>query len=84
MAGNRMMERIEMAEKLRPLGAEYAGGMTRMAHHFSLTPKAISAIIPGARTLEQIEENVAASNGVGLPRDIREKIEQIWVQWQEK
>ena len=83
-AGNRMMERIKMAERLRPLGAEYGGGMTRMAHHFSLTPRAISAIIPGARTLEQLEENVAASNGVGLPHEIRQKIEQIRIKWSEK
>ena len=81
MAGKSMMKRIEMAEKLRPLSAEYDGGMTRMAHHFSLTPGAISAIIPGARTIEQLEDNVAASNGVGLPYKIREKIDQIRIGW---
>ncbi len=58
--------------------------MTRMAHHFSLTPPAMSAIIPGARTLEQLEENVAASNGAELPYEIRKKIDQIRVEWNAK
>ena len=40
---------------------------------FQFDPTAISAIIPGARTIEQLEENAAASNGVGLPADIRER-----------
>ena len=70
-----------MAEYLRPLGEEYEGGMTRLAHHFSLTPQAISAIIPGARTFEQLEENLAASNGSGLPREVCEKIDQIRSTW---
>ena len=80
-AYNRMEERIERAEDLRPLGAQYEGGMTRLALHFSLTPRAISAIIPGSRTLEQLEDNVAASNVTGLPRDVREEIDRVRAQW---
>lgn len=81
----RMQKRIEMAEDLRPIGAAYEGGMTRLAHHFSLSPPAITTIIPGARTVAQLEENVAASNGVGLPDEVRRQIEAIrpgWGQWQ--
>lgn len=62
--------RIENAERFKPLGASYPGGLTRLAHHFSLSHPAISCTIPGARNLEQLEENVAASNGTGLPADI--------------
>jgi aryl-alcohol dehydrogenase-like predicted oxidoreductase len=80
--GPRMEENIERAELLRPLGAAYEGGMTRLALHFSLTPQAISAIIPGARTLAQLEENVAASNGAGLPPEVQREIEQIQIRWQ--
>jgi aryl-alcohol dehydrogenase-like predicted oxidoreductase len=79
--GERMVENVRRAGTLRPVAAQYEGGMTRMAHHFALTPRAISAIIPGARTFEQLEENVAASNGVGLPRDVREQIEQVRATW---
>jgi aryl-alcohol dehydrogenase-like predicted oxidoreductase len=48
-----------------------------MALHFSLTPKAISAIIPGARAFDQLKENVSASNGVGLPDHILNKLKQF-------
>lgn len=84
LAGSEMQNRIQMAEDLRPLGASYPGGMTRLAHHFSLTPPAISAIIPGARTYAQLAENVQASNGQGLPPGMREKIDLIHRGWQEQ
>jgi aryl-alcohol dehydrogenase-like predicted oxidoreductase len=73
---------IQKAEDLRGLGEDYPGGMTRMAHHFSLTPRAVSAIIPGARTQEQLQQNVSASNGRGLPEGWRERIDQIRAGWQ--
>lgn len=81
--GDRLPERIKLAEDLRLLSASYAGGMTRLAHHFCLTPTAVSAIIPGARTVEQLEENVAASNGLGLPPEIRAQIAQIQARWRQ-
>lgn len=79
--GERMVENVQRADALRAIGEAYEGGMTRMAHHFSLTPRAISAIIPGARTSEQLEENVAASNGVGLAPEVRAQIEQVRATW---
>jgi aryl-alcohol dehydrogenase-like predicted oxidoreductase len=79
--GPRMDQHIEMAEGLRPIAEAYEGGMTRMAHHFCLTQQAISAIIPGARTVEQLTENVAASNGEGLPPDVEQKIRQVQREW---
>ena len=78
---DRLNRRIEMVQDLRPLGATYDGGLTRMAHHFSLSQPAITCIIPGARTIAQLEENVAASNGVGLPPDVRVQIEEIRPGW---
>jgi aryl-alcohol dehydrogenase-like predicted oxidoreductase len=79
-----MNRRIRLAEGLRPIGASYRGGMARLAHHFCLTPRAISATIPGARTQQQLEENVAASNGCGLPNGFREKIDQVRIQWKQE
>jgi aryl-alcohol dehydrogenase-like predicted oxidoreductase len=55
--------------------------MTRLALEFSLAPSAISAIIPGARTTEQLEENVAASNGEGLPASMLDQIAQVRSGW---
>jgi aryl-alcohol dehydrogenase-like predicted oxidoreductase len=79
--GERMAENVKRADALRGIAATYEGGMTRMAHHFALTPRAMSAIIPGARTFKQLAENVAASNGVGLPSEVREQIEQVRATW---
>lgn len=79
--GARMWENIGKAETLRSLARTYPGGMTRLALHFSLTPRAISAIIPGARTFAQLEQNVAASNGAGLPEGVRQQLEVIRMGW---
>ncbi len=84
LAGNKMAKLIEMAEQLKPLGAGYPGGMARMAHHFAITPRAMSATIPGARTLEQVADNVAASNGVGLEPVLRQKIDAIRAGWRKE
>ena len=81
LAGSQMADRIAKAEVLRPLAAHYPGGMARLAHHFSLTPPAVSAIIPGARTIAQVEENVAASNATGLSATVRAQVDAIRATW---
>ncbi len=73
--------RIELAEQLKPIAAVYPDGMARMAMHFALTPAAISCLIPGARTIEQLEANVGASNGRGLDERTAEQIEQVRAMW---
>ena len=78
---DRLPQLIDRAETLRPIGETYPGGMTRMAQHFSLSHPAVSAIIPGARTIEQLQENAAASNGGAFPEDIRLKIDAIRKTW---
>jgi aryl-alcohol dehydrogenase-like predicted oxidoreductase len=84
VAGRRMTQRIVLAEDLRPLGDEYEGGQARLAHHFCLTPRAVSATIPGARTICQLESNVAASNGSGLPATYRGEIDRVRARWAQR
>ncbi len=79
--GDRMWDNIRRAEDLRSIAEGFPGGMTRMALQFSLTPEAVSAIIPGARTVSQLEENVAASNGRGLAHDVRGAIVDVRRGW---
>jgi aryl-alcohol dehydrogenase-like predicted oxidoreductase len=74
--------RIRQAEDLRPLGAAYEGGMARMALHYSLAPDAMSALIPGARTVEQLEANVRASGGSALSAEVCEELARIQAAWQ--
>jgi aryl-alcohol dehydrogenase-like predicted oxidoreductase len=75
------VERIRLAEDLRPLGAEYEGGMARLALHYSLAPDAISALIPGARTEEQLVANVLASGGPGLSEELRARLGRLQAAW---
>lgn len=72
---------VACAEDLRPLAESYPGGMTRLAHHFSLSPAAVSASIPGARNITQLEENVAASNGSSLPEELIKEIGSLAEKW---
>ena len=81
LAGDQMQGRIQKAADLRSLGNVYPGGMTRLAHHFSLGPQAISAIIPGARSTDQLKENVAASNRVGLTDEMRQQVDAVRAEW---
>jgi aryl-alcohol dehydrogenase-like predicted oxidoreductase len=75
------VERIRQAEDLRPVGAVYEGGIARLALHYSLAPEAVSALIPGARTVAQLEENVRASGGPGLSVELREELARIQRTW---
>jgi aryl-alcohol dehydrogenase-like predicted oxidoreductase len=79
--GDRAMENVRKAETLRPIANNYQGGMTRLAHRYCLTPRVISAIIPGARTVAQLEENVSASNYLGLAAELRMRIERVRQTW---
>ena len=80
-AKDHMSALIAMAEDLRPVASDYEGGMTRLALHFSLTPPEVTAVIPGARTLAQLEENVAAANGIGLESGMRRQVDAVRSRW---
>lgn len=79
--GERAQQRLTNVDDLRPLGNGYPGGLTRLAHHFCLSSPAISAIIPGARNLAQLQDNVAASNGIGLPPEMLTRIQHLQARW---
>ena len=75
-AGDDMETYIERAEGFRGIvGPEHAS-MGQFALRYAISPRAVSAAIPGARSIDQLEMNVAASNGRGLSagelRDIAE------------
>lgn len=80
-AGSKMEQRITHAETLKPLGDQYEGGLTRLAHHFSLSAPAISCTIPGARTSAQLRENVASSGGETLSDKWKTRIARVQKTW---
>jgi aryl-alcohol dehydrogenase-like predicted oxidoreductase len=48
--------------------------LAETALRFVLSEPAVSAVIPGMRSLRNVERNVAVSDGQGLPDDQREKL----------
>ncbi|HXF64236.1 MAG TPA: aldo/keto reductase [Caldilineaceae bacterium] len=66
LAGAKMEELIAAAENYRALAAHSNQPLGQFALRYAISPPAVSAAIPGARTVEQLAQNVAASNGAGL------------------
>jgi aryl-alcohol dehydrogenase-like predicted oxidoreductase len=48
--------------------------MAEMALRFILSNKQVGTIIPGMRKLKNVEANIAASDGKGLPADLIQKL----------
>ena len=70
---------LERVEKLRPL-VPATMTMAEMALRFILENKTVSTIIPGMRKLANVEANIAASDGAGLPDGLLEQLrEHRWV-----
>jgi len=61
-------------EELRAIVAASDLPMPAAALQFVLGNPAISVVIPGARTVEQLEQNVASLAGPKLPEDVRRAI----------
>lgn len=72
---------IERAQQLAPLAEEHDGTFGQFALRYAISPKAVSAAIPGARTVEQLVQNAAASNGSGLSRETLAHIASIQQTW---
>jgi len=81
MAGPRLPELIERAEAFRPLVAGQALTVGQFALRYCLSSQAVSAAIPGARTIEQLQQNVDASNGAGLSAEELSQIAAIQRSW---
>jgi aryl-alcohol dehydrogenase-like predicted oxidoreductase len=64
---------VDHANALKPLIPQ---GMTmaEMALRFILSNKQVGTIIPGMRKLKNVEANIAASDGKGLPADLLQKL----------
>ena len=53
--------RVTKVERLQGLFAERSGSLTQLALQFCLSSQAVSVVIPGAKTPEQLRENASAS-----------------------
>lgn len=74
-------ESLEKVERLRPLTetnqAAEAANLGQLALRFVLSHEAVSVAIPGAKTPQQVEQNVAASVRPLLSDKERRKIEEV-------
>lgn len=79
--GEKALSRLPRVAELAMRFSDYPGGLTRLALHYALSNSAVSCIIPGARSIDQLEENVAAANGNGLPAEVLDEIERTRAAW---
>ena len=56
-------QKIETADKIKPLFEGSSKTMAQIALQFVLSNRAVSVVIPGAKTPEQVCDNAAASDG---------------------
>jgi aryl-alcohol dehydrogenase-like predicted oxidoreductase len=82
LAGERMPRLIARAEGFRPLAEESGIPMGQLALRYCLSQRGVSAAIPGARTIEQLTANVAASNGDALSAGLLERIAAVQASWE--
>lgn len=61
LQGDRLEQDILAAEAFRGLGEGRPGGLSALAMQYVLAEKRLSCTIPGARSIEQLEANVAAA-----------------------
>lgn len=66
LQGNRLKSDVEAAERFRELGERRPEGMAGLAMRFVLRETRLSSTIPGARSIEQLEANVAAARAPAL------------------
>lgn len=81
MLGEKLDGMIVHARQLAPIAQRHDGSFGQFALRYAVSPKAVSAAIPGARTIEQLTQNVAASNGYGLDEATLAEIATIQATW---
>lgn len=71
---DRLKETVKRVEKLRPLLKQAAPSMVQAALKFCVSHPAVSSVIPGIRSVEQADQNCAASDGASLSPDLLEEL----------
>jgi len=82
MLGEKATTYVQRGEAFRSIAARHTDStLGQFALRYAISPKAVTAAIPGARNLEQLTQNAEASNGVGLPSEELTEIAAIQAQW---
>ena len=73
--GGLLQETVRRVEAMRPLVESAAGSMAAGALRFCLSHPAVSAVIPGMRSPEQVDANTAVGDAGPLPPEILRALE---------
>jgi aryl-alcohol dehydrogenase-like predicted oxidoreductase len=73
-SGDRKRQVEEHVRKLEPLLGGEAKTLPELALRFCLADEAVSTVIPGMRTVRNVEANAAVSDGRRLSPALREKL----------
>jgi aryl-alcohol dehydrogenase-like predicted oxidoreductase len=77
LQGDKLAGEIAAAEAYRPLSESRSGGMAELAMRYVLHESRISTTIPGARSIEQLQNNIENSLAPVLSEDELREIERI-------
>jgi len=82
MLGDKVPDYVDQAAAFARVMPDDGLTLGQFALRYAITPKAVSAAIPGARNLEQLTQNVAASNGHGLSMEELAGVSIVQARWQ--
>ncbi|NBZ89806.1 aldo/keto reductase [Stagnihabitans tardus] len=74
--GARFAETLERVEKLKSLCRPFFPTLAEAAMRFTLSPPRVSTVIPGMQTEEQVDANIAFSDGAAFPADLLAQVSQ--------
>lgn len=77
LQGDRFVSDFRAAQAFRVIGEDRPGGLSALAMQFVLAEPRISSVIPGARSIAQLEANLAAAAAPGLTGVEAERIRQV-------
>lgn len=84
MLGDKTSAYVDQAAAFARTMPDDGWTLGQLALRYAITPKAVSAAIPGARTVEQLRQNVAASDGEGLSEEELVAVTIVQSRWQRK
>jgi aryl-alcohol dehydrogenase-like predicted oxidoreductase len=73
--GDRKRQVFERTERLKPLLGTEAASLPELALRYCLHPPAVSTVIPGMRSVRNVERNCAVSDGRPLSRELLDELE---------
>ena len=72
----KLVDWVDKVDRLKPIAAELVISMPQMALQYILASDAVSVVIPGGKTEQQVRQNAAAGQAPPLPEEAIERIRQ--------